>query len=350
MSVLKSITKAASGLVLAAGLTATAIPATAMAAEYTKENPLKVVLVVHGNLGDKSFFDSAAAGLKQAEAELPVTVKVIEAGMDRSKWEPALDDAADGGYDVVIAGTYEMIDFVAKIAGDYPEEKFIVFDSEPDYTKCNCGNVLGLMYQTSSAGYLAGYASAKLSKTGTLGTIIGMDFPTVTDFKVGFDQGAKDANPNVVILNQVAGTFTDPAKGKEMALAQIGQGADVIFPIAGGTGIGSLQAVKDAGKLAVGVDSDQAAIFETTDPAQAAVIFTSVEKKIGQSLYIALKGTIDGTQAYGKGELLGLKEGAVGISKNKFYDEIVPADLRAEVDALEQKIASGEIVVDTLMK
>jgi basic membrane protein A len=177
-----------------------------------------------------------------------------------------------------------------------------------------------------------------------------MDFPTVTDFKVGFDQGAKAANPNINILNQVAGTFIDPAKGKEIALAQIGQGADVIFPIAGGTGIGALQAVKDSGKLAVGVDSDQASIFEATDPAQAAVIFTSVEKKVGQSLYLALKATIDGTQEYGKGELLGLKEGAVGISKNKYYEQIVPADVRAEVDALEAKIQSGEIVVDTVMK
>ena len=76
-----------------------------------------------------------------------------------------------------------------------------------------------------------------------LGTIIGMDFPTVTDFKVGFDQGAKAANPDIKILNAVAGTFSDPAKGKEMALAQLGQGADVIFPIAGATGIGALQAV-----------------------------------------------------------------------------------------------------------
>lgn len=349
MSLISKLGKTATGLLLTAGLmVSTAIPAGA--AEYTKENPLKVALVVHGNLGDKSFFDSAAAGLKQAEAELPISVKIIEAGMDRSKWEPALDDAADSGYDVIITGTFEMIDFVARVAGEYPEEKFISFDAAPDYAACGCENVLGLMYQTSSAGYLAGFASAKLSKTGTLATIIGADFPTVTDFRVGFDQGAKAANPNVVLLTQDAGTFTNPAKGKEIALAQIGQGADVIFPIAGGTGIGALQAVKDSGKLAVGVDSDQAAIFEPTDPAQAAVIFTSVEKKIGQSLLIALKGTIDGSQAYGKSELLGLKEGAVGISKNKFYDEIVPADLRAEIDALEQKIASGEIVVDTLMK
>ena len=118
---------------------------------------------------------------------------------------------------------------------------------------------------------------------------LGMEFPTVTDFKVGFDAGAKAANPDVQILNQVAGTFSDPAKGKEIALAQIGQGADVIFPIAGGTGIGSLQAVKDSGKL------------------------------------------------------------AVGIAKNEWYEKLVPADVRAEVDALEAKIVAGELEVKTDM-
>ena len=351
MSFLTSTRRAVLGLMAAAGLAAL-VPLPAMAADaYTKDHPLKVVLVVHGTLGDKSFFDSAAAGLRKAEAELPVSLKIIEAGVDPSKWEPALQDAADGGYDVVIAGTFQMIDFVTKIAPDYPDEKFITFDTTPDFTKCDCKNVLGIMYQTSSAGYLAGYAAAKLSKSGILGTIIGADFPTVTDFKVGFDQGAKAANPNVQILNADAGgVFTDPAKGKEMALAQIGQGADVIFPIAGGTGIGALQAVRDNGKLAVGVDSDQAMIFAPTDPAQAAVIFTSVEKKVGQSLYLALKGIIDGSQAFGKSELLGLPEGAVGISKNDYYKKIVPADLQATVEDLEKKIGSGEIKVNTVMK
>ncbi|MFM2282303.1 MAG: hypothetical protein RLZZ444_4534, partial [Pseudomonadota bacterium] len=192
--------------------------------------------------------------------------------------------------------------------------------------------------------------SAKLSTTGTLGEILGMEFKTVTDFAVGFDQGAKAAKPDIKILKAVANTFSDPAKGKELALAQMGQGADVIFPIAGGTGIGALQAVRDAKKLAVGVDSDQATIFAPTDAAQADVIFTSVEKKVGQSLYTALEQTIDGKAPYGTALLLGLKDGAVGISKNAYYEKLVPAEVRAEVDAIEKKIVDGEIAVDTSMK
>jgi basic membrane protein A len=351
MSFLQTFGKAAAGIALATGMMTAAIPAHAQ--EYTKDNPLKVALVLHGTLGDKSFFDSAAAGMEKAKAELPVDVKIIELGYDRSKWQPGLQDTADSDYDVIIAGTFDMTPYIVELAAQYPDTKFIDFDDSPDFSACECSNVLSVMYGTSTAGYLAGYAAAKLSKTGVLGTILGMEFPTVTDFKVGFDQGAKDANPNVEILNAVAGTFSDPAKGKEIGLAQLGQNADIIFPIAGSTGIGALQAIKEAGggKLAVGVDSDQASIFAAGgDQAQADVIFTSVEKKVGESLFLALKGTIDGTQEYGKRVLLGLKDGAVGISKNAQYEKLVPADLRAEIDGLEAKIASGEITVATDMQ
>ena len=342
--------RSALGLFSAAALMGSVAATPLYAQEYTKENPLKVALVLHGTLGDKSFFDSAAAGMAKAEAELPVTVKIIEAGYDKTKWQPALADATDSGYDVIIAGTFDMTPYITELAAEYPEVKFIDFDDSPDFSGGAHPNVLAVMYGTSTAGYLAGYAAAKTSKTGVLAQVIGMDFPTVTDFKVGFDQGAKAANPDIKILSTVAGTFSDPAKGKEIALAQFAQGADVIFPIAGSTGIGALQAAKENGKLAIGVDSDQASIFATSDPAQADVIMTSVEKKVGESLFLALKGTIDGTQKYGMMQLLGLKDGAVGISKNSYYEKLVSAEVRAEVDAIEAQIMSGELVPDTAMK
>jgi basic membrane protein A len=348
MSLKSSFVKVAASTLLTASLMAsTALPVAAQ--DYTAENPLKVALVLHGTLGDKSFFDSANSGMVKAMAELPVDVKVIELGYDRSKWQAGLADATDSGYDVIIAGTFDMTGYIVELAPEYPDVKFIDFDDTPDFTACECSNILAVQYTTAAAGYLAGYAAAKVSTTGTLATIIGMEFPTVTDFKVGFDQGAMAANPNVTILNQVAGTFSDPAKGKEIALAQIAQGADVVFPIAGGTGLGALQAVKEQGKLAVGVDSDQATIFADSDPAQADVIFTSVEKRVGESLYQQLKATIEGTAPYGSSVLLGVADGAVGISKNAYYEKIVPAEVRAEVDKLEADISAGTLVVDSVM-
>lgn len=335
-----------------AGLLASVSAGAVLAQDYTADNPLKVALVLHGTLGDKSFFDSAAAGMEKAKAELPVDVKIIELGYDRSKWQAGLADAADSGYDVIIAGTFDMTGYIVELSQEYPDVKFIDFDDSPDFSACTCENVLAVQYGTSTAGYLAGYAAAKISQSGILGTILGMEFPTVTDFKTGFDQGAKDANPDIQILNAVAGTFSDPAKGKEIGLAQLNQGADIIFPIAGGTGLGALQAVKEAGggKLAIGVDSDQATIFAATDPAQADVIFTSVEKKVGESLFLALKGTVDGSQAYGQRIVLGLADGAVGISKNAQYEKLVPAEIRAEVDAKEAEIAAGTLVVNADVK
>ncbi|WP_417308913.1 BMP family lipoprotein [Devosia sp.] len=336
------------GLMLATSLTgAMALPAVAQ--DYTEENPLKVALVVHGNLGDKSFFDSAAAGLEVAEEELPVDVTVIEAGLDRSRWQPALADAADSGYDVVIGGTWEMNGFMQELSPEYPDTKFILFDDTPDFSAGDFPNILAIQYRTSTAAYLAGYAAAMVSETGKLGEILGVEGATVVEFAVGFEQGAKAANPDVEVTRAIAGSFTDPAKGKELALAQFAQGVDVVFPIAGGTGIGALQAARDEGKLAIGVDSDQATIFFPTDPAQAAVIFTSVEKKIGESLYAALEQTIDGTAPYGSAVLLGLADGAVGISKNAQYEETVPEDVRTKIDEVQAEIEAGDITVDSVM-
>jgi basic membrane protein A and related proteins len=335
-----------SGGLVAAALTTTLTTA-AMAKTYTKADPLKVALVLNGTLGDKSFFDSAAEGMKQAEVSLPVHTTVIAATYDRGRWQPALADAAEGDYDVIIAGTYEMTGFVQELAIQFPTKKFIVFDDAPDFKSGKYPNILAITYRTSTASYLAGYAAAKVSKTGKIGMILGIEAGVIFEFSGGFEQGAKAANPNIVVLKATAGVFDDPAKGKELALAQFAQGVDVIFPIASSTGIGALQAAKDKGLLAVGVDSDQATIFAPTDPAQAAVILTSVEKRVGKSLVLALKATLDGSATYGKETILGIAEGAVGISRNSYYEKLVLAAVRTEIDALEAKIVKGEIKVVT---
>lgn len=335
-------------LLLATSVVALSSTAT-FAQTYTEDDPLTVALVVHGTLGDKSFLDSAAAGLWRAEAELPVDVTVIEAGADRSRWEPAMADAGDQGFDVVVGGTWEMGGFMQDLSPEFPDTRFILFDDSPDFSKDEFPNILALTYRTSTAAYLAGYAAASVSETGKIGVILGIEGATILEFVVGYEQGARAANADIEVIRTVAGTFTDPAKGKELALALFDQDVDVIFPIAGGTGIGALQAARDKSMLAVGVDSDQAAIFADTDPAQADVILTSVEKRIGDSLFTALEQTLDDTAPYGSMLVLGLEDGAVGISMNTQYTTLVPENVRAEIDALAVKISTGEIIVDTAM-
>jgi basic membrane protein A len=311
--------------------------------------PLRVALVLNGTLGDKSFFDSAAAGIERARTELGVEADILEAGIDRARWQPALADAADGDYDVIIVGTFEMNGFLTEIAPEYPDKRFVIFDDVVDYASGCCANVYSIQYRTSDAAYLAGYAAAKVSTSKKLGTILGAEGGPILEFATGFEQGAAAADPNVEVIQAVANTFTDPARGKELALAQFQQGVDIVFPIAGGTGIGALQAARDEDKLAIGVDSDQAALFAETDPVQAAVIMTSVLKNVGQSLFLALQGTADGTTPYGEVVVLGLADGAVDISENADYERLVPQEVRDEVAVLRQQIIDGEIEVESAL-
>ena len=314
-----------------------------------QDEPLRVAFVVNGTLGDKSFFDSAATGMDRMREELGVEAEILEAGYDRARWEPALADAADSDYDIIIVGTFDMNGYLTEIAPEYPDTRFIIFDDVVDYSTGCCDNVYSIQYQTSEAAYLAGYAAASVSESGKLGTILGAEGGPVLEFAVGFAQGAEAANPDVEVSQAVVGganPYSDPAKGKELALAQIQQGVDVIFPIAGSSGIGALQAARDEDVLAIGVDSDQAALFAESDPAQAEVIFTSVLKNVGQSLFLAVEGTINGTTEYGTAVTFGLADGAVDIVQDENYTETVPEEVRAEIDELRQQIIDGEIEVE----
>ena len=314
-----------------------------------QDDPLRVAFVVNGTLGDKSFFDSAAVGMERMREELGVEAEILEAGYDRARWEPALADAADAGYDIIIVGTFDMVGYLTELAPLYPDTRFILFDDVVDYSTGCCDNVYSIQYQASEAAYLAGYAAASVSESGMLGTILGAEGGPVLEFAVGFEQGAQAANPDVEVVQAVVGganPYSDPAKGKELALAQIQQGVDVVFPIAGSSGIGALQAARDEDVLAIGVDSDQAALFAETDPAQAEVIMTSVLKNVGQSLFLAVEGTINGTTEYGSVEIFGLADGAVDIVEDDNYNEVVPEEVRAEVDELRQQIIDGEIEVE----
>jgi basic membrane protein A len=175
----------------------------------------------------------------------------------------------------------------------------------------------------------------------------GQEIPVILDFMVGYEQGAKDTNPDIQVIRQFADSWNDPAKGKELTKAQYSQGADIVFQIAGGTGQGVFEAAAEDGHYALGVDSDQALIVEEADPAQAARILTSMMKNVDNSLFRALDLHIKGELPYGQVESLGIAEGGVGLARNKFYDENTPDEVKAILDEAEQKVVSGEITVET---
>ncbi len=334
-------------LVLSMLLTACGTPATE---EPVVEGPkeIKVVNLINGVLGDKSFFDSANRGMERVMADYPqVKVKTIEAGIDPAKWQAALEDAAaNEEYEVLIVGTWQMAEFLQIVAPKYPDKKFIIYDVSVDYTACDCKNVYSVIYKQNEGSYLAGVFAGLVSQTKIVGVVGGQDIPVINDFIVGYKQGAM-ANGVTDVIVQYAGGWNDPAKGKELALAMYQQGADIVFQVAGGTGVGVFQAAQEMGKYAIGVDSDQATIINDTNPEQAPFIITSMMKNVDNSLYRAMKMYIEGTLPYGTVENLGVAEGGVGLAKNQWLDAVATAEIKAKLDQAEKDLLEGKIKVDS---
>lgn len=324
--------------------------------------PLKVVSLVNGVLGDKSFFDSSERGVRQAEAELNYTVKTIETGVDPATWEPGLEDAAaNEDYDILIVGTFQLAEYLQNIAPKYPDKKFMIYDVSVDYEACEmCDHVYSVLYKQNEGSYLAGlYAGLMtqqdmegMNEEKIIGVVGGQDIPVINDFIVGYKQGAADAglDPDTGVIVQYAGDWNDPATGKEITLAMYQQGADIVFNVAGGTGVGIFQAAEEVGRYAIGVDSDQASIIADTDPDQAARILTSMLKNVDKSLFRALQMAEEGTLPYGSAENLGVAEGGVGLAKNQWYLDITPEEIQAAIDQAEADLLAGNIVVDTVFK
>ncbi|HMC15335.1 MAG TPA: BMP family ABC transporter substrate-binding protein [Albitalea sp.] len=310
---------------------------------------LRVVLFINGTLGDKSFFDSAAKGLKKAGTTLPAVTKIVEGGTDPTRWEDALSDLADSGdYDVVVAGTFSMVPYIQRLAPRFPQARFVVFDAAVDYAKCGCSNVHSILFRQNEGAYLAGYLAASLDRAGLpgvransgLGVVGGMQFPVIDDFVIGFRAGAQAAAPGITVLSQYANSFSDPAIGKEIAKAQYSRGVGLIFHAAGGTGQGVNEAAAESQRYAIGVDMDQYAMYRASNPQLASRIVTSVMKNVDVAVYRSVQQHIDGSLAYGRVQSLGLAEDGVSLApRSDVLDHASPDLLKALDDARSAVIA-----------
>lgn len=324
----------------------------------------KAALLLNGTLGDKSFFDSANSGLQQLKDELGADKFDFEVNQmgatpaDEPKWEPTLLEYCETGkYDVIIVGTYQMIDALENASEQFPDQKFIFFDETYDFeNRVNNHNIYNTLYKQNEVSFLVGAAAAMMTTDGNLknidpsskviGFLGGMENPIINDFLVGYIQGAKTIEPDVKVQIGYVGNFYDSAAGKEIALAQYQSGgADVGYNVAGAAGLGQIEAAVDTDKYAFGVDSDQAALM----PEKAHVIPTSALKNVGNSIYQAISLDMEGKLEYGKAESFGFAEGGVEIVKDAHYEEMLPEEIRNKIDELEQKIISGEIVVDSAL-
>ncbi len=292
-----------------------------------------------GGKDDRSFNASAWEGVKRARSEFPIILRDVEPG-DPTSVEPAIRAFAERHYDLVIGVGFEQMPVVERVAHDYPNVNFVIIDG-----KIELPNVTSLLFREHEGSYLVGMIAAMTSKTGTVGFIGGMDIPLIHRFETGYAEGARAANPNVnVIANYVGVTpaaWNNPGQGKELAVAQIGKGADVIFTAAGNSGLGAFDAVEQQKKFVIGVDSNQNWV-------KPGYVLTSMIKRIDNAVYQIVKDRVNGQFTPGV-HVYGLDNEGVGYALDQYNEKLIPPDVLKKVEEARQKIIKGEIKVTDAM-
>lgn len=310
------------------------------------DKPLKVAIVYTGLLGDKSYNDSANIGAKKATEDFGVEVTSLE-GLTAQEWEANLISACEDDYDLIIGASSNIADFIQEHGPNYPDKMFAVIDTTVDLP-----NVQSISFAQNEGSFLAGAAAALFTQhteiegvndKAVIGWVGGMDIPVLHDFYTGYEQGAKYINPDIKILQSFAGSWSDPLKGKELTLAQFDQGADIVMNVASGTGPGILEAAKEAGKYAIGVDLDQ-------DNDQPGSVLTSMVKRVDSAVYLTIQSAAEGKFQGGSTKYLSLAENGVSLTdftvmKEHLGDKF-PQEIVDKVDELAKKIIDGEIKVE----
>lgn len=324
--------------------------------EAASGEKIKVSLLVTGSFGDKAFNDSAQAGMEKIKASLndQVDVEMIEMGNDKTKFEGSLLDASESDSDIIIVGTWDMKEVLEKVAPEFPDKKYIIFDTDVDYTLDDLSNVYSMSYKQNEAAFLAGVLAASVTSSdmehandeAIIGFVGAKDTAAViNDSAVGYIEGAQFVNPDIKVMVSYVGSYVDSATAKELALTQYSSGADCVFVAAGPASVGVIEAGTESKKYVIGVDSDQALAYEGED--EADFIISSAIKGVGDSLYSSVERHLAGQLPYGEYEILGLADNAVGIADNDIYQTIVPEDVRTAVEDAKASLLAGDVTVDT---
>jgi basic membrane protein A and related proteins len=307
-----------------------------------------------GGKDDRSFNAAAFAGVKCAETgnwpngtpcgkpALQIILRDIEPGNPTSI-EPAMRAFAERGYDLIIGVGFAQAPIMELVAKDYPNIHFAIVDGVSELP-----NVASLVFKEHEGSYLVGMLAAKATKTGTIGFLGGMDIGLIHRFEGGYEEGAKAVNPNIRVIQNYIGVtdaaWNNPGKGKELALAQIGKGADVIFTAAGNSGLGAFDAVEQMGKkdgrathFVIGVDSNQNMV-------KPGFVLTSMVKRVDNAVYSIVEDVVKGKFQAGF-HVYGLDKDGVGYSMDEFNKDLVTPEMVQQVDEAKRKITAGEIKV-----
>lgn len=299
----------------------------------TGDGQFKAALIVTGSVNDAGWNAAAYNGMKAIESEMGAEINFSE-NVSLPDAEPALRDFSNKGYNLVFAHSMEYGESVTKIAGDYPDTKYAVYTGTVE-----ADNVASISLNEHETGYLAGMLAASMSKTSKIGVIIGSDLPPMIRIAEAYKLGAKEVNPDIQVFDVFAGSWDDIAKGKEAALGQIENGADVIFHVADKTGLGAIQAAQEKGVYAIGSSVDQSAVAPGT-------VLSSALDHADKAYLAAAKSVSDGTF---KGGIMrmGLKEEAIGMAP---YDAAVPEDVIKKIEDKTAQIVNGEFEVPEILE
>ena len=275
------------------------------------EDKAKVTLVLStGGVNDQSFNQSAWEGALKASEELGVEVSYLESNSD-ADYMQNIETAIDQDSDLVVGVGFQVGDAIKEAAKAYPDQQFVTIDSENE----NLDNVRAITFSEEEAGYLTGLIAGKMTKTNVVSWIGGFDIPSCSNFYVGYEKGVKEANPNAKVLKQFINSFTDASKGKVVAEQMINNNSDIIFTACGGGNTGVLEAVKEKGIKAIGVDMPMNYLAPEH-------VVTSALKNVGEGLKLTIKDYIEGNFANGEVKY-DLTNGGVGYEKT----DLIPSDI-----------------------
>src|SRR5881394_3038363 len=297
------------------------------------------IVYANGGKFDKSFNEGVSNGAKKFADETKIAVVDFEPS-NETQFEQALRRFAQRGQDPIIAVGFSQAVALEKVGKEFPNVHFTIIDSV-----VKLPNVQSVVFKEQEGSFLVGVLAALASKSGKVGFVGGMDIPLIRRFQCGYEQGIKYANPKAELIANMAGTtpaaWNDPGRGAELAKGQFDRGVDVVYAAAGSTGIGVLQAAKDRGKLAIGVDSNQNHLHPGT-------MLTSMIKRVDLAAYNSFKAANDKSWKGGIASL-GLKEGGVDWALDKDNEKLVSPEMKAKVDAAKADIISGKITVVDFM-
>lgn len=297
-----------------------------------------------GGRGDKSFNDAAFRGVEMAKEKYGIHYEYIEPGEGADREAALRQLSSQSDIAVIIGAGFIFTDDISAVAREFPDKKYVCIDYSVDSSKSIPENLAAITFREEEGSFLVGALAARVSKTGVIGFVGGMDSPLIRRFQKGYENGAKYVRPDIKVLTGYAGLtgegFKNPAKGKELALSQYNQNADVIYHASGITGLGVFEAAREKLKLVIGVDMNQE--NEARAPDGKTLVLTSMVKVVDEVVLNEIVAVKNGTFKGGH-KVLGLAEKGVDYIYNEVNRHLIPDSVRMEIEELRHKIIRGEI-------